>query len=166
MQVINIVDEDFTNYREISMFIGMPYCSGKCWRELGLDCSICQNENLRNEDKIQISIDEIIDRYDSNPLSKAIVFGGMEPLDSIEDLNAFILNFRYRHADTIVIYTGYTEEEANEKLKYILLAENVIIKYGRYIPNNTPVYDNILGVKLASNNQYAKAYNMLEAYEL
>ena len=114
MLVTNILDEDIINYKKISMFIGTPYCSGKCWRELGLDCSICQNESLRNSKKINIPITDIIDRYDSNPLTEAIVFGGMEPLDSIEDLNAFVLNFRYRHPDPIVIYTGYTEEEAKE----------------------------------------------------
>lgn len=30
MQVINIKDEDIINYKEISMFIGTPFCSGKC----------------------------------------------------------------------------------------------------------------------------------------
>ena len=164
MLVTNILDEDIINYKKISMFIGTPYCSGKCWRELGLDCSICQNESLRNSKKIDISITDIIDRYDKNPLTEAIVFGGMEPLESIEDLNAFVLNFRYRHPDPIVIYTGYTEEEAKEKLHYILLNENIIIKYGRYIPNQESHYDEILGVNLASPNQYAKKYNELEGY--
>ena len=164
MLVTNILDEDIINYKKISKFIGTPYCSGKCWRELGLDCSICQNENLRNAEKLNIPINEIIDRYDSNPLTEAIVFGGMEPLDSIEDLNAFVLNFRYRYPDPIVIYTGYTEEEAKEKLHYILLNENIIIKYGRYVPNQESHYDEILGVNLASPNQYAKKYNELEGY--
>ena len=46
MKIINIIDEDFINYKDISMFIAMPYCTGKCWRELGLDCSICQNMDV------------------------------------------------------------------------------------------------------------------------
>jgi hypothetical protein len=33
---------------------------------------------------------------------------------------------------------------------------NIIIKYGRFIPNHQPHYDEILGVKLASDNQYAE----------
>ena len=33
--------------------------------------------------------------------------------------------------------------------------ENVIIKFGRYIPNDENKFDEILGVKLASKNQYA-----------
>ena len=33
--------------------------------------------------------------------------------------------------------------------------KNIIIKFGRYIPNQQAHYDDILGVNLASNNQYA-----------
>ena len=161
MQVITIKEEDVVNYKDISMFIALPYCSGKCWRELGLDCSICQNEELRNQPIINIDVYDLIDKYDNNPLTSAIVFGGMEPLDSFEDLICFIMNFRYRHADPIVIYTGYTEDEVKEKFSSIYLYENIIIKYGRYIPNQKPHYDKILGVNLASDNQYAKIYNSL-----
>lgn len=164
MQVTNIIMEDTANYKKISMFIGTPYCSGKCWRELGLDSSICQNDRLRDSNKLCISINDLIELYDNHPLCEAVVFGGMEPLDSVEDLNAFVMNFRYRHPDPIVIYTGYTEKEAKEKLQYILLHENIIVKYGRYIPDQPRHYDDILGVKLASPNQYAKKYNVIEGY--
>lgn len=161
MQVITIKEEDVVNYKDISMFIALPYCSGKCWRELGLDCSICQNEELRNQPIINIDIHDLIDKYDNNPLTSAIVFGGMEPFDSFEDIRCFIMNFRYRHADPVVIYTGYTEDEVKEKFSPIYLYENIIIKYGRYIPNQKSHYDEILGVNLASDNQYAKIYNSL-----
>ena len=30
MKLISIIDEDFINYKKRSMFIGMPFCSGKC----------------------------------------------------------------------------------------------------------------------------------------
>ena len=161
MQVITIKEEDVVNYKDISMFIALPYCSGKCWRELGLDCSICQNEELRNQPIINIDVNDLIDKYDNNPLTSAIVFGGMEPFDSFEDIRCFIMNFRYRHADPVVIYTGYTEDEVKEKFSPIYLYENIIIKYGRYIPNQKSHYDEILGVNLASDNQYAKIYNSL-----
>lgn len=164
MLVTNIITEDTANYKKISMFIGTPYCSGKCWRELGLDSSICQNDRLRDGNKLCISINDLIELYDNHPLCEAVVFGGMEPLDSVEDLNTFVMNFRYRHPDPIVIYTGYTEKEAKEKLQYILLHENIIVKYGRYIPDQPRHYDDILGVKLASPNQYAKKYNVIEDY--
>ena len=60
---------------------------------------------------------------------------------------------------TIIIWTGYTKQEC-EDLIYLLRNKmnfkNIIIKYGRYIPNQTPHYDEVLGVKLASDNQYAE----------
>ena len=34
--------------------------------------------------------------------------------------------------------------------------DNIIIKYGRFIPGQEKHYDKILGVYLASNNQYAE----------
>ena len=37
--------------------------------------------------------------------------------------------------------------------------DNIVVKFGRFRPNQDPHYDNVLGVKLASNNQYAKKYN-------
>ena len=33
--------------------------------------------------------------------------------------------------------------------------DNIIIKFGRFVPNQTPHCDEVLGVKLVSNNQYA-----------
>ena len=165
MKIINLIDEDIINYKKVSMFVGLPYCSGKCWKEQGLDCSICQNESLRNSKIISIDENDLINRYLANPLTEAIVFGGMEPFDSSEDLQCFLMNFRHNYADTVVIYTGYTEEEVKEKFSWIFLYENIIIKYGRFIPNQEKHFDKLLGVNLASPNQYAKAYNLIsEAY--
>ena len=63
-----------------------------------------------------------------------------------------------------MIYTGYTKEELQNKiykdnisyLDKLKQYKNIIIKYGRYIPNQTPHYDEVLGVNLASDNQYAE----------
>lgn len=157
MQVINIIDEDIINYREISMFIGMPYCSGKCWRDLNLPATACQNECLRKSEVINIPNSILIARYRSNPLSKAIVFGGMEPLDSFEELKEFVHQLRNIHADMskVVIYTGYKEDEIQDKLEEMRSWYNITIKLGRYIPNSKSRYDEVLGVTLASDNQYA-----------
>jgi hypothetical protein len=45
--------------------------------------------------------------------------------------------------DDVVIYTGYTKEELTEKQYLELLKEfgNLVIKYGRYLPNNKRHYD-------------------------
>lgn len=157
MLMTNLIDEDMINYKEVSMFIGTPYCSGKCWKELGLPPETCQNECLRDADLIDYYDSMLIDRYRSNPLSKAIVFGGLEPLDSFEYIRDFVLTLRNMYGDmsTVVIYTGYREDEIKEQLEEMKDWYNIIVKVGRYIPNRKSRYDKILGVTLASDNQYA-----------
>ena len=154
MIVKEIRDEDFTNYKKPSMFIGFPSCTWKCEKECGEHC--CQNSALALAPNIQVYINDIVERYEENPITKAIVCGGLEPMDSWDDLLAFIVNFRYWHPDDIVIYTGYNEDEIQDKLETLELYENIIVKFGRYVPNQQPHYDSVLGVKLASDNQYAK----------
>ena len=156
MLIVEIKDEDCINYKKISMFIAMPFCSGKCYKELGLDCSMCQNDELRNSKRVDLSCEKIIERYLNNPLTNAIVFGGLEPLDSYKELVEFIDIFRNKYAckDDIVIYTGYKEEEILNKIKQLKSFENVLIKVGRYIPNSKPIFNEKLGVTLASDNQY------------
>lgn len=156
MKIINIIDEDIINYKDISMFIAFPYCTGKCWKELELDPSICQNNQLREEKVIDISAEELIERYDRSELSKSVVFGGLEPMDSFNDLCKFIFLFRLNHKENkIVIYTGYKEEELTYKLSILKTYRNVIVKVGRYIPNRNKRFDDVMGVTLASDNQYA-----------
>ena len=58
--------------------------------------------------------------------------------------------------DPIVIYTGYKEEELIEQIKFLQQFDNIIVKFGRFIPNSPHIFDTVLGVELASNNQYAK----------
>lgn len=157
MKVKNIIFENFTNYKKPSMLIGFPCCSFKCDKEYGQ--KICQNSELANQKNIEISYKKIVDKYLSNNLTSAIVCGGLEPLDSWEDLWKLIIEFRHYTLDDIVIYTGYTEEEFyNKRGIYSNLKQfpNIIIKFGRYIPNQKSHYDKLLGVYLESNNQYAK----------
>ena len=160
MELIFLVDEDFVNYKRPSMFIGMPHCSFKCDHEFGT--TICQNWPLRNEPLVSIGAWDLINRYKSNPITEAIVFGGLEPFDSVNDLSTFITFFRYDYNDDIVIYTGYTEEEVKAKFDWIYEYNNIIIKYGRYKPDEEPHYDEVLGVNLASDNQYAIKYNEVD----
>lgn len=154
MKIKNIVEEDFVNYFKPSMFILFNKCSFKCDREAG--CSICQNSSLVSEPDIDISFIEIVNRYINNPITKAIVFGGLEPFDTPETMLRLIEHFRQETQDDIVIYTGYTEEELQEEIKTYQQFKNIIIKFGRFIPNQEKHYDEILGVELASSNQYAR----------
>ena len=91
-----------------------------------------------------------------NNISKSIVCGGLEPLDSWEDLQNFIMLLRHRSNDPIVIYTGYNKNEIKDKIEWLQSYENIIVKFGRYIPNQETHYDKILGIYLASDNQYAE----------
>ena len=154
MRIKGLIDEDFVNYKKPSMFIIFPYCTFKCDKEAG--CSICQNGRLANEPSLTLDENNIIERYMNNPITKAIVCGGLEPLDSWEELQCFIVNLRYRTQDDIVIYTGYTEDEIKDKLEWLSLYENIIIKFGRFVPDQEKIYDDVLGVELASPNQYAR----------
>lgn len=159
MIIKDIIDEDFVNYKKPSMVIAFPYCSFKCDKECGR--AVCQNSPLANEPNIEISYDDLIERYLNNGITSAIVCQGLEPLDSDSpfDIMALLtfLRKKYNLDDDFVIYTGYNKDEIEDWIIDSLKNfGNVIIKYGRYIPNQEPHYDEVLGVNLASDNQYAE----------
>ena len=154
MLIKDLKEEDFVNYKKPSMFIAFPYCNFKCEKECGEHC--CQNSALARSKTIDVPINKLIDKYYDNKITKAVVCGGLEPFDSWEELQAFIRQFRYWFEDDIVIYTGYKEEEIKDKINWLSLYAPIVIKFGRYIPSLPPRYDEVLGVKLASNNQYAR----------
>ena len=154
MIIKTVVDEDFSNYKKPSMLIGMPYCTFKCDKECGQQ--VCQNSALATAPNIEVNPMDLIARYENNNLTQAVVFGGLESFDSWTDLYNFIFLFRSVSDDDVVIYTGYTKCEIADKVKQLKQFPNIIIKFGRYIPNQQPHYDEILGVDLASDNQYAE----------
>ena len=155
MKILGIIDEDFVNYKKTSMVIEFPYCSFKCDKECGRP--ICQNGALANEPIIEIDAKKIVERYLQNPITEAIVFQGLEPFDSYEDMFDLMIEIRKRTDDDIVIYSGYSYREIYHYADTIgHIFQNIIIKYGRYIPDVEPHYDPVLGVNLASDNQYAE----------
>ena len=147
--VKQIVYEDFINYREPAMLIAFPKCKWKCGYEL------CQNREIAALPDIKIDPDEIVKRYIANHFTSALVCGGLEPFDSFDDLAALTEAFRKHSGDPCVIFTGYTEPELSA-IKYLRVYKNIIVKFGRFIPNHIPQYDRILGVYLPSDNQYVK----------
>lgn len=154
MIIKGLKDEDFINYKKPSMFIAFPSCSWKCEKECGKQ--VCQNSTLANAPSIEIETNKLADRYLNNPITKAITCGGLEPFDSWNDLKDLIILLRNQTLDDIIVYTGYKEEEIEDKLQYLQTFPNIIVKFGRFIPNQQSHYDNILGVNLASDNQYAE----------
>ena len=154
MIIKGLVDEDFVNYKKASMFIIFPTCSFKCDKEFG--SSLCQNSKLALQRTIEIDVDKIIDRYITNPLTHSIVCGGLEPFDSWDDLLDLIKKFRLKTNDDIIIYTGYNKSEISERVDLLSTFDNIIVKFGRYIPGQEKHFDDVLGVYLASDNQYAE----------
>lgn len=152
MKIKNLVEEDFTNYKVCSMFIGFPTCTFKCEKDCGK--RLCQNSSLAQAPTLEISCKTIVDKYMSNPISRAIVCGGLEPFDSYADLKELLTLFREITQDDFVIYTGYTEEELVNEVHELSSFKNVVIKFGRFVPDQQKHYDAVLGVELASNNQY------------
>ena len=156
MLIKGLIDESFVDYKKPSMYIAFPFCNWKCERDAG--CAICQNSQLAHEPIIEISEIEIISRYVKNPITKAIVMSGLEPFDSIDELYSLCWELRQYTNDDIIIYTGYTEEEVGQMTngRRFYNIPNIIIKFGRFIPNQEKHYDEVLGVELASPNQYAR----------
>lgn len=133
------------------MTIETPICNGfKCGKEL------CQNSSLALTPAKKIPNHRIVDMYRQNPISEAICFQGLEPFDSFDDVLDIIKYLRNYQNDDVVIYTGFNKNEKLEEIERLKQYKNIIIKFGRYIPNQKLHFDDVLGVKLASDNQYAE----------
>lgn len=156
MLIKGLVDEDFVNYKKPSMFIIFPRCTFKCEKEAKVHC--CQNSDLARSPDIELIIDEICKRYFNNSITSAIVCGGLEPLDSFDDLLHLLCKIRDKSEDDFVIYTGYTRQECEQNgwIEKLSNFRNVIVKFGRYIPNSESHYDDVLGVTLNSAGQFAE----------
>lgn len=158
VEIKGIIDEDFINYKKPSMVILSSNCSFKCDKECGKN--LCQNSDLAALPSYKIPSTEIVERYLKNPITEALVISGLEPFDRWNELQELLMNFRYYSPDDIVIYTGYYPEElTKDQIDWLTLYAPVIVKYGRYIPNKAPRFDDVLGVKLVSDNQYAMRYD-------
>lgn len=153
-----LIEEDFVNFKFPVMFLATSYCDFKCEKEDKNGDTFCQNSLLAAAEVIEISIQKLINKYLNNPISKGVCFGGMEPFLQFEEVLSFIKQFRERSDDPIIIYTGYYFNEIEDKAKEIIPYNNIIIKYGRYKCNNVGRYDEILGIHLSSDNQYACWY--------
>ena len=159
-----LVDEDFVQYKKPSMFIGTCFCDWKCCRDAGRPVTMCQNSPLANSKSKIVKFSTLYDRYINNPITKAIVFGGLEPMLQFDDIMELIKYFRQKGCkDDFVIYTGHYEDELQEEIKFIesFVKEydgKIIVKFGRFVPDQESRWNRILGVELASPNQYAKEY--------
>lgn len=158
MIVRTIVDEDFVQYKEPCMYIATAFCNGKCCKEAGIPLSVCLNDAWRGTATIAMVDEGIIERYLSNSITTTICFAGLEPFEQFDQVYNFIEKLRkdYDCNDTVLIYTGYNKEEIAELIEKLKDFDNIIIKFGRFVPDNPGRFDDVLGVHLASDNQYAE----------
>ncbi len=159
MIVKMIRDEDYSSYKEVSMLIAFPKCSFKCCTDLNRSVAMCQNSPIARLPSIEVPTHSVYERYRRNVITHSVVCGGLEPLDSYYDLFNLLVEFRDRRGcfDPFIIYTGYTESEADSYVRcFSARFPNIIMKFGRYVPAQPSHFDPLLGVTLASPNQYAK----------
>lgn len=156
MELKGILMEDFLQYKKPCMTLQFPTCSFKCDKDAGKP--VCQNGELATAPNIEHSINSICRAYRNNDITTAICCQGMEPFDNWNELLELIKTIREIHkiTDDIVIYTGYYKNELSDKLETLKHFKNIIIKFGRFIPNRPHRYDEVLGIELASDNQYGE----------
>lgn len=155
MRLKNIVDEDFVQYRKPCMFVSTCFCDWKCCTDLGMDICTCQNSPAYDCRIVNKRNDVLVKRYMKNPFTQSVVFGGFEPMLQFDELVELIRAFREQTEDDIVIYTGYRENEIADKVEVLKQFGNIIVKFGRYVPNEKPHNDEVLGVMLANDEQHA-----------
>lgn len=162
MRVKDIIAEDFLNYKHPAMFIASMKCDWKCCRECGVE-NVCQNRELANSPTITVSDVAIYNLYRHSDITKAVVIGGLEPILQIDEVISLIQTFRSRgEVCPFVIYTGYEPEEIPQELEKLRQFYNIIVKFGRYLPNKNTRFDDVLGITLASENQFAMELNQYE----
>ena len=105
---------------------------------------LCQNSPLAKTPTKEIDVEKIVEEYMKNDLTSAIVFGGLEWMDQFLELIECIEAFREKTNDDIIVYTGYDKEEITEHLMTLKKYKNIIVKFGRFIPNQKPHFDKIL----------------------
>ena len=166
MIVKDVIPVDFVNYKEPAMYVAFPYCSFKCEKECGIKC--CQNSELYKSPNIEVSAARIVEIYkaEAQPIAKALVCCGMEPFDSFADLLDLIVEFRNYCTDPVIVYTGYTEEEASTYIEALRQFPNILVKFGRFRPNQPHHVDELLGVELVNPEQYCKKISQREVKKL
>lgn len=157
MRVKGIIEEDFTNFKLPSMFINTCFCDFKCCTESNLGIEVCQNAPLTQAETKDIPDAVIYQHFSINPITKAVVIGGMEPMLQIDEVESLIRLFRTSgDRSPFVIYTGYYPNEIQDELERLRKHKFIIVKFGRFIPGKQHRHDDVLGIELSSDNQYAE----------
>lgn len=166
MLLIDVKTDNITDYKETSVLLIFPYCSGKC----GNACHNKYLQNLSENEYLHTTSKAIKQLYEGLSTHKAIVMAGLEPFDSFDDVLDIVKTICSSHkACDIVIYSGYKKDEYDETFKDKLLAcyfdyniynnKKLIVKLGRYDEKHKNSWHSvILGVSLATDNQCVLCY--------
>lgn len=75
----------------------------------------------------------------------------------IDEVESLIRLFRASgDKSPFVIYTGYYPDEIQSELERLRKHKFIIVKFGRFIPDKQHRHDDVLGIELSSDNQYAE----------
>ena len=153
----DIIDECFQDYYKPAMLLATSTCNWKCLIEQGLNTSLCQNSMLCENPIKEIEYSLIAKRYKDNPITTSIIIGGLEPFLQFDEIIGLVGYLRSNDVDDdVVIYTGYNKTEIVKEVEQLQVYQNIIVKFGRFIPNHPTHYDDVLKINLVSNNQYAE----------
>lgn len=157
MKVLKIVDERLSDYRMPMLMLVATSCDWKCSKDAHFPATLCQNHQWKDVEAFDVTPQNVYAAFVKNPITCGLLFGGLEPFLQFDEMLDVIRYFRQQTiAAPIVIYTGYREDEVADKIAILSNFQNLIVKFGRFIPRQVPHMDPVLGVKLASDNQYAK----------
>lgn len=148
------VKEVFQDYKKSALMLGTCFCDWKCCKESGFPVTLCQNHSISKQGFHTVTFKQVLD-YVRKSYTDAVLFAGLEPFMQKKEVLSCVRYLREKGVTKdIVIYTGYYLEELNEEVLEVCENCHVILKCGRFIPNRKPVFDKVLGVTLASDNQY------------
>ena len=152
-----VKQDDFVQYKKPCVVVCFPNCTWKCCTEAGIPTSVCQNQEMCGLKDIDVTPEDVYNLYKESLFAESICCSGLEPMLQFDDVLSLLKYFREHDCDAdFVIYTGYYPEEIEPQLSILKQFSNIVLKCGRYIPNRPSKYDDILGITLASDNQYAK----------
>lgn len=152
-----VKQDDFVQYKKPCVVVCFPNCTWKCCTEAGIPTSVCQNQEMCELKDIDVTPEDVYNLYKESLFAESICCSGLEPMLQFDDVLSLLKYFREHDCDAdFVIYTGYYRNEIEDKIEQLAKYKNVIVKFGRYVPNQEKHYDEVLGVWLASDNQYAE----------
>ena len=152
-----VKQDDFVQYKKPCVVVCFPNCTWKCCTEAGIPTSVCQNQEMCGLKDIDITPEDVYNLYKESLFAESICCSGLEPMLQFDDVLSLLKYFREHDCNAdFVVYTGYYRNEIEDKVQELAKYKNVIVKFGRYVPNQEKHYDEVLGVLLASDNQYAE----------